>query len=79
MDAKKIPAYEKQETNLGDTIISYLTDRFYALHGSTTNVQSRFPDFRIITSSPLLTDISCNGYLRCRSSVTVTGSLRTYT
>ena len=41
-------------------------------------IQSRFPDFSIITSFPLLIHLY-NGLVKGNSSVTVTGSLRTFT
>ena len=70
-----MPASNKQTTLwVADTLswLLHFTRKF------NLAIQSRFPDFRIITSFPLLI-LSYNGISKSRSSVTVTGSLRTCT
>ena len=70
-----MPASNKQTTLwVADTLswLLHFTRKF------NLAIQSRFPDFRIITSFPLLI-LSYNGISKSRSSVTVTGSLRTLT
>ena len=72
---KKMPASNKQTTLwVADTLswLLHFTRKF------NLAIQSRFPDFRIITSFPLLI-LSYNGISKSRSSVTVTGSLRILT
>ena len=70
-----MPASNKQTTLwVADTLswLLHFTRKF------NLAIQSRFPDFRIITSFPLLI-LSYNGISKSRSSVTVTGSLRILT
>ena len=67
-----MPASNKQTTLwVADTLswLLHFTRKF------NLAIQSRFPDFRIIASFPLLI-LSYNGISKSRSSVTVTGSLR---